>query len=69
MITKTFIIHHSTVYYILRKVGGHSADCWVLTAIGIVGSGGHLKNAYELLNLSALKISTLYKNCIFQLYG
>ena len=32
-------------------------------------SGGRLKNAYELLNLRALKISMLYKNHIFQCMG
>ena len=32
--------------------------------------GGCFKNAYELLNLrAALKISKLYKNCIFQCMG
>ena len=31
--------------------------------------GGRFKNAYELLNLRALKISMLYKNCIFQCMG
>ena len=31
--------------------------------------GGHFKNAYELLNLRALKTSMLYKNCIFQCMG
>ena len=31
--------------------------------------GGHFKNAYELLNLRALKISMLYKNHIFQCMG
>ena len=30
------------------------------------GSGGRFKNAYEILNLRALKIPTLYKNRIFQ---
>ena len=30
---------------------------------------GRFKNAYELLNLRALKISTLYKNHIFQYMG
>ena len=30
------------------------------------GSGGRFKNAYELLNLRALKISMSYKNHIFQ---
>ena len=29
-------------------------------------SGGRFKNAYELLNLRALKIPVLYKNRIFQ---
>ena len=27
---------------------------------------GHLKNAYKLINLRALKFSTCYKSCIFQ---
>ena len=31
--------------------------------------GGGIKNAYELLNLRALKISMLYKNHIFQCMG
>ena len=31
-----------------------------------IGTGGRFKNAYELLNLRALKISMLYKNHIFQ---
>ena len=31
--------------------------------------GGRFKNAYELLNLRALKISMLHKNCIFQCMG
>ena len=34
-----------------------------------VRSGGRFKNAYELLNLRALKISMLYKNHIFQCIG
>ena len=33
------------------------------------GTAEHLKNAYELLDLRALKISMLYKNCIFQCMG
>ena len=33
------------------------------------GGGGGFKNAYELLNLRALKISMLYKNHIFQYMG
>ena len=33
------------------------------------GVWGRLKNAYELLNLTALKISMLYKNHIFQCMG
>ena len=32
-------------------------------------SGGHFKNAYELLNLRALKMLVLYKNHIFQCAG
>ena len=32
-------------------------------------SGGHFKNTYELLNPRALKMSTLYKNHIFQCMG
>ena len=32
-------------------------------------SGGRFKNAYELLNLRAVKISMLHKNCIFQCMG
>ena len=35
----------------------------------LFGSGRHFKNAYELLNLRALKISMLYKNNIFQCMG
>ena len=31
--------------------------------------GGHFRNAYKLLNLRALKISVMYKNCIFQCMG
>ena len=34
-----------------------------------IGSGGRFKNAYELLNLRALKISMVYKNHIFQCMG
>ena len=33
------------------------------------GTREHFKNAYELLNLRALKISVLYKNHIFQCTG
>ena len=33
------------------------------------GPGGRFKNTYELLNLRARKISTLYKNRIFQCMG
>ena len=32
-------------------------------------SGERFKNTYALLNLGALEISTLYKNCIFQCMG
>ena len=38
--------------------------CWNMWS-----SGGRFKNAYELLNLRALKISMLYKNPIFQCMG
>ena len=31
--------------------------------------GSHFKNAYKLLNLTGLEISTLYMNCIFQCMG
>ena len=34
-----------------------------------VDPGGRFKNAYELLNLRALKISTLYKNGMFRCTG
>ena len=37
-----------------------------LTELTIGALGGRFKNAYELLNLRALKISMLYKNHIFQ---
>ena len=33
------------------------------------GGGGDFKNTYELLNLRALRFSTLYENCIFQCMG
>ena len=35
----------------------------------IVSTGGRFNNAYELLNLRALKISMLYKSHIFQCMG
>ena len=35
----------------------------------VIGPGGHFKNAYELLNVRALKFSMVYKNCIFQWVG
>ena len=35
----------------------------------LVGGGGGFKNAYELLNLRALKISMLYKIHIFPYMG
>ena len=34
-----------------------------------MGPEGHFKNAYELLNLRALKISMLYKKSYLALYG
>ena len=52
---------------------------WALVCIGLAANrweaiiwanpGGRFKNAYELLNLRALKISMLYKNHIFQCMG
>ena len=33
------------------------------------GVGSHFKNAYKLLNLTGLEISTLYIKCIFQCMG
>ena len=42
---------------------------WCIFSIyseGILRTGGRFKNAYELLNLRALKIPMLYKNRIFQ---
>ena len=41
----------------------------VSVSVSIKGPGGRFKNAYELLNLRALKISMLYKNYIFQCMG
>ena len=38
-------------------------------ARGLSGPGGRFKNTYVLLNLRALKISTLYKNHTFQCMG
>ena len=35
----------------------------------IAALGGRFKNTYEILNLRAVKFSTLYKNCIFQCMG
>ena len=37
--------------------------------IASLGPGGRFKNAYELLNLRALKISILYKSHMFQCMG
>ena len=42
--------------------------CYFVLGIHTV-SGGRFKNAYELLNLRALKIPMLYKNRIFQCMG
>ena len=39
----------------------HNSNIW--------GSGGHFKNAYELLTLRALKISMFHKRFIFQCMG
>ena len=38
----------------------------ITTSMAVDDLGGRFKNAYELLNLRALKIPMLYKNCIFQ---
>ena len=38
-------------------------------AIWCLGTWGHFKNTYELLNVRSLKISTLYKTCIFKCMG
>ena len=43
------------------------ASCWMVGHL--VQGGGRFKNAYELLNPRALKISVLYKNRIFQCMG
>ena len=40
-----------------------------LATQGAGGGGGRFRNAYELLNLRALKISMLYKIHIFQRMG
>ena len=42
---------------------------WITFMEGPVMQGGRFKNAYELLNLRALKISKLHKNHIFQSMG
>ena len=47
--------------------GGGGAGCGA--GGGGDGGGGGVKSAYELLNQWALKISTLYKNYIFQCMG
>ena len=48
-------------YYISNCIKpGITDDLWLLSP------GGRFKNAYELLNLRALKIPMLYKNRIFQ---
>ena len=41
----------------------------ILAKVHRCGTRGRLKNAYELLNLRALKVSMLYKNHIFQYMG
>ena len=41
----------------------------VVSHFTLVSPGGRFKNAYELLNLRALKISMLYKSHIFQCMG
>ena len=41
----------------------------LLPFVGMVSTGGHFKNVYELLNLRSPKISVSYKNHIFQHMG
>ena len=40
-----------------------------LPSVSKRGLGGRFKDTYELLNLTALKVSSLYKNRIFQCMG
>ena len=55
-----------------RRQDGLMTCIWVILYRpqgGGGGGGGRFKNAYELLNLRALKISMLYKNHNFQCMG
>ena len=47
----------------------HQGIIWASADVLSIGPGGRFKNAYELLDLRALKISMLYKNRIFQCMG
>ena len=48
---------------------GIPIPCKMVSFIVNKGPGGHFKNTYRLLNLRALKLTTLYKNCIFLWMG
>ena len=62
IILHVYIIIYTCIYmYTLSKIGSSNNGWWHM--------GARLKNAYELLNLRTLKISTLYKNHIFQCMG
>ena len=58
---KTTSYEAHVVHNLAPRLQWTSCDSW--------GGGGRFKNTYELLNLRALKISHLYKNCIFQCMG
>ena len=46
-----------------------NSDVYLTMKIAVLWPVGHFKNAYELLNLRALKISMLCKNHIFECLG
>ena len=59
-------------WYVLNKLCMQMVQClWSLDICtqSDVGSGGHFKNTYELLNLTALKFSPVNKIHIFQCMG
>ena len=58
------IVMTSENYFIEAGLIIYASMNWI-----IIDSGGRFKNAYELLNLRALKISMLYKICSFQCMG
>ena len=64
-------IHHNLMWLVTSYIANH-----LVLKLGELGqyhdcrwSGGRFKNAYELLNLRALRISMLYKSHIFQCMG